>query len=581
MESAKIHASIIKPRDETPFEGIKTLRKIAGVLTTPTKRDAIVNHEPGTVEKAVLVLLSSIMLDSGLDEGQALMEGIRNILYSTLDEIEHDPDPIAAIHALKIEMAPNSPSSPLSVHRTTVASMIPNLTRSEMDSLLADDYVACMNELDEMGCRSNAVTVAIDETHETSRSKHFNGAYSYVRVGQQSTWDRGFVYPCMFDVTHQLFMGCKHVDNRLDDAAKKSIRPWIQDVINMNGIIQAAGSNMALVEGDRGYFEAEAFACAYLKMLAPGIQAADYSRLVAPRKFTREKESFKWEYCLDDSKSQVFVEYIKLSPYTHPALREKCEATFEKTKDNCFKVPYACVAMVDEYTRKTHRTLPDARREAHRIQDKLAITSQALEDTERDYLSHRVENGIKSPTKPGNGRGQKRKKFDDDRDKHLYHECLRLHKALIRLEERKTRLLNALMFFAISLTPGEDPAAESKKFIELAKDYHSRWGIENGFRDVKGTFHIPVRSGKPTRRQFYLMVGMMLYNHWHVERKREFAAKLFASGRSGPPVDPARPWIRLKLEQEFTNPIDAVGLLVDLWVQGIKSVIKEKIKSRY
>nr|MDO8084511.1 hypothetical protein [Candidatus Sigynarchaeum springense] len=51
-----------------------------------------------------------------------------------------------------------------------------------------------------------------------------------------------------------------------------------------------------------------------------------------------------------------------------------------------------------------------------------------------------------------------------------------------------------------------------KGFIELVRDYHARWLIENGFKVVKESFCRDIRSCKPTARQFVLVLGMMLHN---------------------------------------------------------------------
>ena len=135
-------------------------------------------------------------------------------------------------------------------------------------------------------------------------------------------------------------------------------------------------------------------------------------------------------------------------------------------------------------------------------------------------------------------------------------------------------MLKTLMFFAISVLPGDDPDAKPAMFIVFARDYHERWGIENGFRDVKERFLAKGRSRQLCVRQFRLVLGMMLYNRWEVERKRihqlmfsHQPAKDIGSGE-------LRTWIRCKHEQECHCLPTAVGFLVDSWREGILSMLK-------
>jgi hypothetical protein len=66
--------------------------------------------------------------------------------------------------------------------------------------------------------------------------------------------------------------------------------------------------------------------------------------------------------------------------------------------------------------------------------------------------------------------------------------------------------------------PGEDPSTTPGTFVALAKEYTIRWGIENGFNNIKHVFLRKIRSRKPTSRQLELMLAMMLHNDWQVER---------------------------------------------------------------
>jgi hypothetical protein len=177
--------------------------------------------------------------------------------------------------------------------------------------------------------------------------------------------------------------------------------------------------------------------------------------------------------------------------------------------------------------------------------------------------------------KPALGKGRRRTKFLDSKDKRLYKACFTAHDNLKRWKKKKTALLNSLMFFAISLEPGEDPAKDPGKFIKIARLYHERWCIENGFRDVKQYFLALSRSRRPVRRSFFLVAAMMMYNRWQVER-RQVATNL---GMDLPDenVKNGDPGVlsRFKIEKECKLLPTAVGFLLSCWQETILSILKK------
>jgi len=556
----------------------KAIDRIRELLLTRTRRQATVVHEPGTADKAVETFLSSILLESGLDAGAELLSAIVAIIHHALVAVAGAPDRDAALaRALEI-FAPSAGASPLAVHRTTADAMVPHMTRAEMDLVLGQEYLAAMAELGEHRARSPAITLVIDDTSERATARHLNGAFSYINVGQKKTWERGFKFPSIYDATHQLFVGCHHADYRLKEDQKRALRPWVEDLRTKIATVRAAGSVVAVIEGDRHYFAGEFYAASYFGLLDPGAPAREQPRLVVPRKFTREKDEFKWNYLQDPAQPEVFTDFLNLSPYTHPALVGQCATAFAKGEKGQYQVPYACVAVVDEYGVKEPRSLAEVRAEARKVQEGIEECAAALVAAESAYLAHARRPEGKKIAVPGLGRGAKRVKFDDAEDERLYHECLRLHDAQKAWKKKKADLLEALMFFAVSLRPGEDPADHPATFLALARDYHERWGIENGFRDVKHLFLRPGRSPKPTRRQFRLLVGMLLYNAWHLQRMREMLELYRVPAWNKRPYDPRRPHVRRKLEREFGDVRSARSYLIQLWASGIKDLIERRFK---
>ncbi len=574
MEATNFHETSGEPRDETRAPGINILRDIGRLLTMSTRRDATVSREPGTVEKASIMMLTSIMLDSGFDDAKALLEALQCILWESLKEILAANDPLVALQDAITRLDPENGGHLFTVHRTTVTTMIPHADRSQLDMQLKEQYTECVADLDEMGVKSKAMILVADETHEKVRSMYYNGNYSYVVVGQTSTWQRGFVYPTEYDATHQLFMGSRHRDYRLIDSEKKGVRPWLRDVSAKSMMVRDLGIEQVIIEGDRTYFNAELFARAYLGLIDPGASPGHGPRVIVPRKFTREKDDFKWQYLLDTTKPQVFTDYIGLNPYKNPALKGACEKAFKKAQNYHYLIPYTCVATIDEYNSREKRTLDEARARARIVQAGIDRETNILEGSITSYLvtSH-AETG-KQAKEPKFGRGARRKKFANDKERKAYEACFNAHARLEKWKKEKARLLKTLMFFAISVLPGDDPYAKPAMFIALAHDYHERWGIENGFRDVKERFLAKGRSRQPIMRQFRLVLGMMLYNRWEVERNRihrlKFSHQPAKENGSGEP----RTWIRRKHEQECHCLPTAVGFLVDSWREGILSLLK-------
>lgn len=577
MEALHFHETSIEPRDGSCLDHIKSFRDINRLLTLRTRRDATVDHEPGTVDKASLMVLSSVMLDCGLDDAKALLDSVQAIIIDVLEVIHGADDPVLALHEAIESLNGDGRKNPLTVHRTTASNMIPRADRKQLDETLENQYRECIEELDRIDASSDAIIMAIDDTHDKIRSMYFNGNYSYVVVGQTSTWDRGFVYPAEYDSTHQLFMGFRHQDCRMIDSEKKGARPWLESLSEKCMVTRQMGIDQVLVEGDRGFFNAGLYARAYLGLIDPGAPAGKEPRVVIPRKFTREKTRFKWNFLLDKSKPQVFIDTIDLSPYTNPDLRQACDGHLEKSSKSLYPVPYACVAAIDEYSSKNKRTLAEARSRALIVQDGIDKTTLKLDEAIKAYQEHYKNLKGKEVKAPNFGKGKRRKKFLNDADKQLHDACYRIHSKFASWKEEKASLLKSLMFFAISLRPGEDPASDPAMFIAIARDYHERWGIENGFRDVKSRFLPKSRSRKPSTRQFRWILAMMLYNRWEVERKRMAIEWFQDHDMDNELFDKQRPWNRRKHEQECPALQTAVGYLVDLWREGIMSVLKNEM----
>lgn len=581
MKSRQISGTSIEPQELEDLEGIKIFSDISRLLTLQTRRDAQVVHEPGTVDKASLMILTAAMASTSIEGASKILQAISSVVQEILVEIRDSPEPLKALERAIAALDPGCKDKVLVVHRTTVSSMIPSPTRDQLDQELGNQAIDCYKDLEEVGMKSTRVTIAMDDTHQDTSTKYPNQHQSDVFIGQANKWSKGLLFPSEYDATHQIFIGMRHRDKRIIDDKKNELRPLLTKIANTAETLQGLGINPAVVEGDRGYFEAEFFAASFAGTLDESGLMSDPSkgaRFISPRKFTREKESFKWNYLVGNEKPQVFLDYIRLNPYTHPALKDYCHEQFERTADYRYLVPYACVAMVDEYSTKSCRTLEELREEASRTRDAIEQKTIALDEAIKVYMEYCTSLGKKKVKAPSFGRGKRRTVFKNSREKRLYEVCYKAHDALAKWKGKKRELLKSLMFFAISIIPGEDPEATPSMFMTLARDYHERWGIENGFLYVKESFLLKNRSRKPVKRQFFVTLSMMLYNRWQVKRRQHAATWFKKNDMCHGPADWQRPWVRRKIEQECPYLPTAVGFLADCWREGILSLMKKKIR---
>lgn len=575
MEAIHFHGTFDIPQDESSPVTNKIFRDIAGLLTMSTRRNKKVEHEPGTLNKCVGMLVSMSLLGGSAENAVDLGNALQELLFNVYKEIHDAPDPDSLVKRRMEALNPENDNHVFTVHRTTLLNAIPDADRAQLDKALENQAVDCLNDLESTNFKNQGSLHAIDDTSMASHTKFKNANQSYIHVGQKSTWERGLVFPSNYDASHQLFTGLIHRDNRLNDDKRKEVRPWLQRVFEKSEAERMARVNTALVAGDRYYFTGEFFAAASLGMLGPGPIPGSHARAIVPRAFKREKDTFKWDYLMKDDSPEVFVDYIGCNPYTHPGLRQKCEQVFERDKNSNFRIPYACVAMVDEYSKKRNRSLDELKAEARRYEPGLKAREEVLETRILEYQEYYSSVKGKEIGRPALGRGRRRTKFLDNKDKKLYKACFKAHDDLKRWKKKKRALLNSLMFFAISLEPGEDPTKDPEMFIELARLYHERWCIENGFRDVKQYFLALSRSRKPVRRSFFLVAAMMMYNRWQVERRH--VATNLGIDLPDENVELGDPGVlsRFKIEKECPALPTAVGFLLSCWQEMILSILKK------
>jgi len=571
-------AAIVVPREEVPPDDSKSFRNLTGLLSSATRRDAAVDHEPGTVKKSAIMMLTSILIHSSLGATRVLLMAIVDIILAILEEIRRATDMLLALHQAIATLKRARGHDVLSLHPTTVNDIKPSMTRAEMENLLEDNYIKNMARLSGFGAVSPFTTLVLDDTGQTIRSCFGNGTFTDIKVGQKVTYEAGFEFTGAYDATHKQFVGGKHHDNPYPDNNKQSIYELVEYIRIKIERVQEAGSTVAVLEGDRKYFTPSLYAYANLGKFTPNASASQTPRLVTPWKFGPDKESSKEKLILNMPDSGVAKAFLNLDPAKYPWLASSCDGVFTKDKVGSFQIPCSRVVLVVNEKGKPDQSFKDFKIEYKELLETLQDAETRLQDAEWAFVAHRTNLTGKPCTKPTHGRGKKRSKFLDAMDARLYRLCFQLYDELKALKARRATMLCQLLVYAISLRPDEDPADDPETFIELAHDYTVRWGIENGFKEVKHVFLRKIRSRKPTSRQFELMVAMMLHNNWQVERARELMDNLQSSGTTDSLFLASRPWRRRPLENESRDLVTAVTFLIEIWADGIKELLIEKIK---
>jgi hypothetical protein len=568
-------------QDDYSSLALKALSSIKGLFETQTRRDPVVAHEPGTLDKVVLVETNAAMLGTGHEPAAANLDIAQVVLHETLGELLAQPDPIAAMKHLYAASALDQGKRLFSVSDTTMERATPSMDRAQLDAAVRESYATCIAEFGAMGVQSKDVLAANDDTSFGCRSASLNGWFKAARVGGRAKWEQALSFSVREDVTHMLFAGCMPLAGWLDADQAPGQEPWLQEFASCMAVIKETGGHVVAGGMDRGFFQPVGFAIAASTGLAKMDDGAENvldTRLVMPWKFGPNKDELKWKYLLDDTKAQVTVETMDVDVDKHPGVAGTNNGVVETTPDGTTTVKVARVAMIDEYGGDEKRSLDEIRAEAKDVEADLQSTASTLEEKEQAYVDHRIAAGKKDAKKPAYGRGKKRQKFADAEDESLYTTCQDLHEKSVRLGARKECILASLVFFVISIFPGEDVVAMVKTFIELARDYHARWLIEIGFKVVKESFCRDIRSCKPTARQFVLVMGMMLHNWWRVARMEQAVAWLQAHDK---PIDfykVGRRWIRLPIERQIPGLVGAVPFMIRILTEGMMNIVREAIR---
>lgn len=509
-------------------------------------------------------------MKSSIEIGSKLLNTIRACIYFTLVKIKDSKQVVMTLDRFLADLSPDQHIKPLSASRTAVSDNLTQDTKENLDHKLQENYISSMQNLATFKARSKEIILAIDGTPEKTRSKYLNGQYSYVNIGQKNTWKRGFTYSGVYDSTHQLFLSCPHKNYHKSKHQQGQLQDFIIQLQNCCRVVEEAGSSVKVIDGDRGYYDAELFAAAYFQQFTTFCRNPYDVKVIVPKKFTREKMDKKIAF-LENSKSTTITKSsINLSKYTHPALIALCKAMKIPEQDSLFKIPIVEVAMIDDYSQKSHRNLEQLKFEWKTSKKNLQASNERLDRLQNEYLTLQKQAKIKDPKKITKITQRKKHLFKTFELYTKYGEIRRTLIYLKKLKSSREKILQSLIFFTISTTQNETIDPNSIKFIKLAKAYHERWGIENGFKEDKSKFIRSVRYRKSTKRQWNLELGMMLYNQWHVCRMAKMLAIKRKTMWNYVPWDPHQPFFRRRIEREHGDVLSAEAYLLQILEYGVK-----------
>jgi len=548
------------------------------LLGLPSKQKALVNSSQDTREKVVLTELSAIYTKSSLETGKEFLIFISDIVYYTCLTIKTSSNPEEALDNAIDVFSPEKREKTLSASRQAVEDNLPKDTKQNLDQKLQTNYVSCMTELDDIHAKSKEVVIAIDTTPEETRSKYLNDQYSYVKVGQRNTWKRGFNYSAIYDSTHQLFITNRHQNYHASKHKYGTVQDFITQMQLACKMVENAGSKVRFIDGDRAYYDGELYAAAYFGLLSAKCDQPYDIKVVVPKKFSRGKVEKKKAFLEDPNSKIVSLDSIQLSKYTHPALISHCKAAGLKKKDTMYMIPIVKVAVVDEYSAKKNRSFKDLQQDWLKTKINLKSSYKRLDTLNIIYIVLQKRVGVKNPKGVKNLTTRKRKHRGHPSVLKLYNRIRNTLEYIKRLKREQTEMLNALMFFSISLTEKEVASFDPKKYIDIARVYHERWGIESGFKEDKSKFVRSCRSRKSTQRQWNLSLGMMLYNRWHVDRMGKMLQIERQTVWNRVPWDPNHPYLRRKLERKHSRVLRAESFLLQLLEKGIKARIKKILR---
>ena len=245
-----------------------------------------------------------------------------------------------------------------------------------------------------------------------------------------------------------------------------------------------------------------------------------------------------------------------------------------------YKIPVAIVATFDAYSnRNKKKTLNYASQKAQEYQTQLIQAKKELNQAIIQYDQFCKSLPRKYNGKKSNFGGKRKSVFKYSKEKPIYLKCCQCWDGKKRIQKKLTNLLKRLMFFVVSLKPGDDLNMISEELISISKGYHQRWGVESAFRSLKGSFWIPCQKRSVQARHTRFIISSILFNAWHYSRISRFNRK---SQYSAKEIRAIKRWKKTddkKKMGELIRSESAGAFLIETWGFGLKSILKQQINA--
>lgn len=527
------------PEEESPAPEIN-LDDVRALLGRATQQTGCTTHRAGTLDKVHTTYLFALASGESIEHASQGLRLFAEVIACLADDLLAAPDPVAALQTLRDALRAPHGGDALGASPGTVRAALPDLPRAGVSQQVQASYARSQERLSQDHLFSSEICLALDATHERASPHPATKHHSFIRTGGKKTWERGFAYEALFDTTNRLFVDFWHVDQERVARERRAPPEHIQRLQQATARLWEQGIRVRAVHADRGYYEAEGFALAHLHQLQPQAPRGAGPRYITPQ-ILYGREAKIWDILTGPDRGTVWGDEMRFPFYGCTRIAAALDAAGAARRDGHYFFPVAIVVLTSPGKDGGRPPLAALRARAGTVDAELTQVAAALQAAEAAYASfHKARGHGRRPIVYNRVR---RRKFINDQDEALYFRCWALHDREVALRAEREDLIHSVHPFVVSLRPGEDPIASSRELHEIAGHYSLRWGIENGFRDLKQHFQVRTRARRVVRRLSHWLLGIVAYNQWQVCRTRERTFHRRKRHWNTVPWDPRRPHI--------------------------------------
>lgn len=321
---------------------------------------------------------------------------------------------------------------------------------------------------------------------------------------------------------------------------------------------------MVELYSDRGYYDGRFFAYAYFREFECGCRQSKPLRFIVPKKYPRGKEEKKRAIFEDPNYPEIKLSSIQLNWRCEPHLRNLCGYYNVPYSDGYYHIPMVEVVCTRLWDDGAPLSFRDAKKRYFQYKEEEQGAVRAVAAAEEAYVSYMNYLGFKKQKAPlTHGRGC-RVKIRIPKQYVLLMCLKKARERLCRIRSSLQTLMDSVSVICVSMVHDEVFHEHCYEWLYCARRYRERWAIENGFRDIKKSFLLESRSRKPLIRFSRVVVGMRLYNLWHVSRLREMVRRKRVRNPRYIPFDPKVRHLRRRVEREYGSVLSARGYLLRL-----------------